>query len=337
VNQLVKAEDLAYGRWAEVLASAGMSDTYLSGKGVPCPLCGGTDRFQWVGKKYGGVYVCRHCTEGRYRSGMDLLMRHLNCEFKEAADHIRSHFGVNSQEQARRFFERMPIQPQGHAVADPQRALARMARHWQGCQPVERGDPVDLYLRRRVPGLQAIPQEIRLHPAMEYWDTSGDKPELVGKFPAMVVRGIDPDGQPVQLHKTYLTEAGHKANVQFPKKTDVGVGSNSFALRLGLPADGVLGVSEGIETALASSLLYGVTVWPCHAASVMANFRVPSELKVAVSRVWIFADNDTVKNGRRTGQQAALNLAKSLKSEGVRSLIRCPAKTGQDFDDVLHH
>lgn len=337
MNQLVKAEDLAFGRWSEILQSAGMSDTYLSGKGVPCPLCGGTDRFQWVGKKYGGVYVCRHCTEGRYRSGMDLLMRHLNCDFKDAADHIRSHFGVNNQDDARKFFERSPAQPQGHASADPQKALSRMSRHWQGCNPVEAGDPVDLYLRRRVPGLQAIPAEIRVHPAMEYWDSSGERPELLGKFPAMVVRGLDPDGHVVQLHKTYLTMDGHKAAVPFPKKTDVGVGSNSFALRMGLPSGGVLGVSEGIETALASSLLYGVTVWPCHSSSILANFRVPPSFMDAVSRVWIFADNDAAKNGRRAGQQAALNLAKNLKADGVRSLIRCPAKTGQDFDDVLHH
>lgn len=330
---MVKAEELAHGRWAEVLIGSGMSEQYLTGKGVPCPFCGGTDRFQWV-KKGGGLYVCRHCTKGKYRSGMDLLVRHLGEDFIGAANFVRSYFGVSTQEEARRFVERFPVQQCAQPQVDHAKSMRRMERHWGATEPVVQGDPVDLYLRRRVRGLESIPSEIRFHPAMEYWEKIAEKLTLIGKFPAMVVRGFDPDGIWVQLHKTYLTESGEKAAVTYPKKTDIGVGSNSFALRLGRPENGKLGVSEGIETALRAWVRDGVPVWPCHSSTVMENFRVPTDLTEEVRQVWIYADNDPLKSGRRAGQEAADGLAARLRKERVRSLIRIPAKTGYDFNDL---
>ena len=55
-----KAEDLAYGRWPEILQRAGMADTFFSGRHGPCPFCGGTDRYRWS-NKYGGVWLCTMC------------------------------------------------------------------------------------------------------------------------------------------------------------------------------------------------------------------------------------------------------------------------------------
>lgn len=334
MNQ-VKAEELAHGRWPDVLVASGLSERYLTGKGVPCPLCGGTDRFQWVQKKGGGLYVCRHCTEGKYRSGMDLLMRHLGEDFIGAANYVRSHFGVSTHEEARRFVERFPVPPSDQPQADAAKARRRMERHWSETQPVSQGDPVDLYLRRRVRGLQHVPPDIRFHPDMEYWQKGADdKPVLVGRYPAMVVRGFDPEGNWVQLHKTYLTHTGDKADVEFPKKTDMGVGANSYAFRLGHPVNGRLGVAEGIETALSAWVRDGVPVWPCHSSTVLENFRVPLDLVGAVQCVWIYADNDPVKHGRRAGQKAAEGLAANLRKARIRSLIRIPARSGTDFNDL---
>lgn len=79
-----------------------------------------------------------------------------------------------------------------------------------------------------------------------------------------------------------LEASGAKAAVKHPKKTDVGVGSNSFALRLGEPVGHTLGVAEGIETALAATLLDGHPVWPCHSSTILSNFVLPEHLRSTV-------------------------------------------------------
>jgi hypothetical protein len=152
----------------------------------------------------------------------------------------------------------------------------------------------------------------------------------------MLVRGFDPHGELVQLHKTFLTPDGFKADVPNPKKTDVGVGSNSFALRMGDPTQGELGICEGIETGLASMLLRpGIPVWACHSAGILANFVVPDHLRGVVKRVLIFSDCDERKNGRRAGQEASAKVAASLRKDGYRSLILQPAKVGSDMVDLV--
>jgi putative DNA primase/helicase len=51
-------------------------------------------------------------------------------------------------------------------------------------------------------------------------------------------------------------------------------------------ADGVLGVSEGVETAMSAAIIHGVPVWACICAGNMAEFEPPE----AVRKVIIFGD-----------------------------------------------
>lgn len=341
---LTKAEDLAHGNWPDILIAAGVDRSFFTGKQGPCPLCpspGGTDRYIFQNKN-GGRYLCRQCTGATYRNGFDFLMRHMGyTEFKQAADHVRDFYGIKPGDA-----NATPVIVRLARVAEPvdrqidiAKATAKMQRIWDESKAVTQGDPVDLYLRRRIPGLMAIPQEIHYHPTMGYWnppESLGGRPVFVGTFPAMVVRGLDPTGTLVQIHKTYLAMDGQKAPVQHVKKTDTGVGSNSFALRMGWPQGDTLGVCEGIETGLASALMYeGVPVWPCHSTSILANFVLPPELRGQIRRLIIFADSDEIKNGRKAGSVAAATLAQRQRAERVRSLIVRPAKVGTDFADLM--
>lgn len=349
---LLNAEDLAYGHWPEILSAAGLDQSFLSGRGGPCPFCGGRDRYQFQDRN-GGRYVCRSCTDGKYRSGFDLLMRHMSYNtFREAADHVRDYFNVSKASDAPRV-DRPSVQAIRPASEwTPERVaknIAKMQSIWDAAIPVSAGDPVDLYLRSRVPGLVHVPLEIRFHSALPYWDAAaspGERPSLRGYFPAMVVRGFDQDDRLVQIHKTYLTSDGRKADVPFVKKTDVGVGCNSFALRLGVPSGDTIGVAEGIETSLSAMVLKpGTPVWPCHSASVLANFVVPRSLRSQIRRAIIYADNDAAKvvrrsdcgvsSVRRAGQDAAAKLADSLRKDSVRSIIVKPAKVGTDMNDLV--
>ena len=40
----------AHGHWTPLLGALGVEDRVLSGRNQPCPLCGGTDRFQYTDK-----------------------------------------------------------------------------------------------------------------------------------------------------------------------------------------------------------------------------------------------------------------------------------------------
>lgn len=333
------ASEKARGDWPRLLAAAGMGDEFLGRRHSPCPLCGGTDRYRFVDRNE-GLWVCNHCTLGKYGNGLTLLQRWLDLhDAREAAAWVHQHYEGGSAKVPQR-------PPRVIATGDDMDPLLRAKRVtkmltvWREAATVREGDAVHRYLQRRVPTLRSIPAGIRHHPALPYWDATGDRPILVGAFPAMVVLGRNAAGEVVQLHKTYLTAEGTKANVPHPKKTDVGVGSNSFALRL-MPCEGDhLGVAEGIETALAAHVLRGVPVWACHSASVLARFEVPETLKLR--RVTIFADSDPPRqmpdgSWRAAGPDAAAALAQSLSAVGVRTIIVRPARNGQDMADLVAH
>lgn len=64
------------------------SDTKLKHAGKyyvgPCPFCGGSDRFNLKQSEHGWVWLCRHCTEAKYKTSIDYIMRRDGLEFKEA-------------------------------------------------------------------------------------------------------------------------------------------------------------------------------------------------------------------------------------------------------------
>ena len=342
-----KAEDLAYGRWPEILQASGISDAYFNGKNGPCPFCGGRDRYRWS-NKYGGVWLCTQCpeSEGKWATGFKMLMKQLgDVSFREAADHVRHHFNGGAGEGiARR--ARAPL-PKSDPQADADRNMRRMVSIWEDSRAVTPGDPVDLYLKRRVPGLDFTPCMLRFHPALDYWAPPDDpqgRPVLVGKFPAMVAKAVDPRGSFVQLHKTYLTLDGLKADVPVVKKTERGIGVNGFAVAMMPVLGDTLGLAEGIESALAGAMVRRIPVWSCLNGPSMAEFDVPQWLFDQISRFVIFADHDELKalpqaraNGvrrlRSAGSHYAEQLAERVRSRGKRVLVVKASRVGFDMAD----
>lgn len=343
-----KAEDLAFGRWPDILVARGMSDTYFRKSNGPCPFCtdgGGRDRYRWKNDKYGGVWVCSVCTEGKYASGMNMLMRHLGCTFREAADSVRSYFGQPNSV--------API-PRGEREAysnvmtpeKMQKNYDKMVRTLKEARALEFGDPVMQYLGLRVPGLDFIPAGVYYHPALPYYDPpekEGERPKLRGKYPAMLSECLAPDGSLAQLHKTYLTLDGHKADVPLAKKTDVGLGLNSFAVRLLEPIGDTLGIGEGIETAAAGAMLRNIPVWSALNGTSLARFELPPYLIGQIKTLVIFEDHDELKvvgknddgspKMRRAGSYYAQMAAERARKSGLRVLIIKPAAVGNDLAD----
>lgn len=199
---------------------------------------------------------------------------------------------------------------------------ARNAQMWAACVPLTADDAVACYLRRRgVSSARPLPSVLRLHPALPYWQGQ----EKLGTYPAMVAPVVAADGRILALHRTYLTNDGRKADVPSPKKLTRAAGPLAGAcIPLHQAAGGVLGIAEGIETALAAACGSGVPTVASYCAGNLSAWQWPA----GVRRLVIFGDND------RAGMQAAEALQVRALHAGLQTNVMVPADAGADWLDV---
>ncbi len=300
----MQAAELARNRWPELLVRFGIDQKLLTGKHSPCPACGGRDRFRFDDKDGRGAFHCSKCGAG---DGFALLKLALGWGFKQAADEIERIAGTIQ-----------PVEPKSQqSEADK---LATCKRIWSESLAVVSGDPVHTYLQRRT-GIADIPAAIRFHPNLPYRHDDG----TLTRYPAMVSRVQDANAVGCAIHRTYLTVDGCKADVLKPKKV-IGNLPTGSAIRL-FPAGAVIGIAEGIETALSASQNFGVPVWAAISAGVMEKWTPPQ----GVERVLVFGDNDI----SGVGQSAAWNLAKRLINSKFVVEVKIPETLGCDWNDAL--
>jgi putative DNA primase/helicase len=294
---------VAVGRWHSILLSLGMDDKALSGKHCACPMCGGKDRFRFDDKDGRGTYYCSGCGAG---DGVKLAMGVTGLSFKDAARQIERIAGV--------------VQP---TSSKPERTdedkLAALRRVWSESKPIQRGDEAALYLAGRGLKLYDLPESIRVHSALRY---RGD--DEASTYAAMLATVTAPDGRAVSLHRTYLQES-RKAPVTAPKKLMQGLPLSGAAIRLTAVSQ-VLGIAEGIETALAASELFEVPVWSCISTAGIESFEPPA----GVREVIVFADHDE----NFAGQKAAFAAAHRLKLKGFEVEVVTPPTVGDWLDEL---
>lgn len=198
----------------------------------------------------------------------------------------------------------------------------RLRTLWAQCLALVPGDPVTLYLRRRLNAAPwPLPACLRLHPALPYWH---DGHEL-GRIPALVAPLVSPAGKVLALHRTYLSPDGRKADVPTVKKLTGAAGLLAgAAIPLHRPKAGALGVAEGIETALAAWLASGVPTVAAYSAGNVRAFEWPQDAR----RLVVFADPG------EAGQAAALGLQVRAAGAGVRCNVLTPTTPGADWCDV---
>lgn len=299
----LNVRELARGKWRGILASIGLNDSTLSGKHGPCPICGGKDRFRFDDKEGNGTFFCSHCGSD---SGIGLVMRFKDCDFRTAVQLVESAAGFVKSEKYK-----------SAKTDDSKRAALR--KLWSETHPVQHGDPVALYLWGRGLKLDSYPAALRTHPSLAYRE--GDK--FYGKYSAMIALVTGPDGSGVTLHRTYLKD-GKKASVPSPKKLMPGLPIKGAAIRL-FAAGECLGVAEGIETAIAASVMFGIPTWSCVSAGGIESFEPPQNVRNLI----VFGDKDE----SFTGQAAAYALAKRMQQRGITVEIRIPEEG--DWADEL--
>jgi len=290
----MKIPDAARGRWRELLPAFGIDTRLLTGKHVSCPVCGGKDRFRFDDRDGVGSFYCAQCGAG---DGFTLAMKATGKSFREVADIIAQELGIKNT-----------LDPQYSAKPkNDQRKLLQSV--WDGGRKPEDGSHVSLYLIGRV-GCQ--------------WPSNAIREGI--QYTTMIAKIIGADDKPVNLHVTYLTKDGQKADVTPNRKVLPGSLPEGCAIRLA-PAAGIMGVAEGIETAISASLMFDMPVWACVNASLLAKWIPPDIAKV----VYVFGDNDL----NYTGQAAAYRLANRLAVQfklGVE--IRIPDLPGTDWNDI---
>lgn len=300
--------DAARGHWRGILLSFDVPATALKDKHGPCPLCGGKDRFRWDNKGGNGTYFCSQCGAG---NGMDLLMKIKGWDFRTAAKEVDA------------VAHNTPVEKPKPAT-DPRKQRERMADLWNGAKPIEAGDPVWLYLQNRHIELPQNRDALRFH-------SQCPVPGEPGNRMAMLAKVSGPDGKSVQVHRTFLTPQGRKADMDCPRAIMPGAIPDGSAIRLAMHGDR-LGIAEGIETALAATKRFGMPVWAAISSTMLKKWEAPE----GVREVTVFGDHDP-KFG---GQAAALALAHRLAVKGLEVRIEIPgfridpAQCGHDWADA---
>jgi putative DNA primase/helicase len=322
-------KERAHGRWRRILPAIGIDDRFLSGRNCPCPICGGRDRFRYIDRKDAdGMWVCNQCTP-RPRPAIDLVIAFTGKPFREAArviDDILGDKHVILQSPT-------PIRP-----VEQKASKYNHQKVWRRGARIRSGDVVDRYLQYRGIGMDIYPPCMRTSPMDWYYEDNprflpedtqcySDRPDIpipvLFRVPAMFALVTNPAGKHVATHKTFLREDGQgKANVSKPRKVTGKYGKGP-AIRL-MPTGPLMGIAEGIETALAAARLFRIPVWSVICAGGIETFEPPPECE----RLIVFADHDP----HGVSQRAAKSLCDRLQ---FPTEIRMPDQPGTDWNDVL--
>lgn len=286
----MRLRDRARGRWAEILTSpqVGIDESLLDGKHHACPACGGTDRFRYVRDDEGGFF----CADLR-GDGFTLLQHLHGGDFASAAKMVESIIGRDDQ---------WKPEPRKRTYAERLQSIAKPA-------------PRSRYLESR--GLEMAPG-LRFAYRVDYHD--GD---TVRTFAAML-SPVTRHGKFLTYHVTYLLN-GAKAPVDPARKVLPGPTLTGASVALYPPAE-TMGVAEGVETAIAAHMLFGVPVWSALSTSLMKSWEPPEIAK----RITVFADHDP----NAAGQAAAWHLCHRLRMKGIEADVRMPTMFG-DWNDYL--
>ncbi|MBO9482269.1 toprim domain-containing protein [Salinisphaera sp. G21_0] len=156
---------LACGNWADILQSVcGLTDREVtpSKSGIPCPHCGGVDRYEFKSPE-NGYYLRRGCKPG---DGFSMIMKIHGERFPDAIDRVARYLGIEKNTyrttaEARAEQERISRMLEANKVKreqqQEQREVERLKRQEQAARTAaifleyaKPADPGHPYLRRKM-------------------------------------------------------------------------------------------------------------------------------------------------------------------------------------------
>jgi putative DNA primase/helicase len=298
-----EARDIAKGHWREILPALGLDTRFLQNRHGPCPICGGDDRFRFDDQFQLGGYICSQCGAG---DGFTLAGKITGLSFNELAERIRQMLGHSNEYQG----------PSGDMEEIRQRE--KMMHLWKQSIQIADVSPVAKYLRARLGG-GSIRYDFLREAVSVFHPKDGNS------YPAMIAKVAGYNDRAVNVHITYLTRSGTKADVEPPKRVMAGKLPDGCAIRL-MPAAEIMGVAEGIESAISASLLFDMPVWACVNGGLLAKWRPPD----IAHEIIVFGDNDL----NYTGQAKAYELANRLEVHFKRrTKVMIPPRKDSDWND----
>lgn len=325
----IQARELSENRWESILSALGGSNLgpaiQKNAKGhVPCPVHGGTDGFR-LRKDWHkcGRAICNTC--GSFSDGFALLAWVNKWSLSDTARQVMRHLTGDSKIpslQARLNVVTTIPKKVGNELDDVTKKSS-LNRVWTSSVPLDHrwAEPARLYFARRgITDFLNIPS-VRFHPELAYFD--GEK--ISGYMPGLVCMFESVDEQPITLQRHFLDMHGNKAAVESPKKM-MGIPSNKNphggAVRL-KPAGRILGVAEGLETALAAAEGSGLPVWATVNAIFMESFVPPP----GVEQLVVFSDKDrpSIHHPQGHGQEAARALVARAWEMGIQAFAVTPS------------
>jgi putative DNA primase/helicase len=143
------------------------------------------------------------------------------------------------------------------------------------------------------------------------------------RVPAMFAAVTNPAGQHVATHRTFLAKDGRdKANVSRPRLVSGKFGKGP-TIRLA-PTAPLMGIAEGIETALSAAKLFRIPVWSVLYDGGIESFEPPPECQHLI----VFADHDPHGVSQRAAEAFCARLQFPVE-------IKMPEQSGADWNDVL--
>ena len=188
-------------------------------------------------------------------------------------------------------------------------------RIWREAEPV-RSSPAKAYLESR--GILAASSALRFHPRTPLG------PKGRTRFLPAMIAAVSLDEGPVAIHRTFLsTEASTKATFERPKRALGSLGE--AAVRLFAPADGKLGLAEGIESAMSAYALTGIPAWATLGNERFGLISIPE----SVTELHLFVDYDD-------GGDLAVERGLSAYAHAGRTIhVRRPSAQDTDWNDEL--
>ena len=294
------------GKWRGIFSALGVLVPENPKDHGPCPICGAGNnghRFRFDDRNGSGSWICNQCGSG---DGWAMVQLKFGWTFIDSVARVNEIVGTVE-------FEPSPKEE------DASKKRERMNSLWKSSKPIDGGDCASKYLRSRGIAIGADPTQVR-------YCLACPEPETMSTMRAMVAMVRDnKTGDPIGMHRTYLSDDFKKADLKSPKKSIGKMACGSIRL---MPVTDTVGIAEGIETALSASQLFDIPCWSSIDAGGMESFFPPD----GVRKVVIFGDNDA----NFKGQSSAYRLANKLYlKDFLVDDPQIPDTRGDDWNDVL--
>ena len=204
-----------------------------------------------------------------------------------------------------------------------QKGAIAVQKQLEECIPLTANDPRckpvwDYLVSRGLGALKYAPDEVLKQLFCARNVGYFEEGKLVGNYDCLISK-VNANNKLWSLHRIFIKD-GKKAPVSNAKKMQTpafdGTDYSKF-IKLGdVPEHGVIGIAEGIETALACYCGTRIPTWSAISATFLEEFYPPKNVKAVI----IFADNDL----SGVGQKSAKILKEKLNSKGIKAYISLP-------------